>query len=46
MEIKYYGFEIVPISETELSLNGIILMDPKMDSIPESILNWGTKGFI
>lgn len=46
MDLKYYGFEITPINENELSLSGVVFMDPKMDVIPESFLTWGTKTFI
>ena len=46
MDLIYYGFEITPLSETELALSGVVLMDPKLDSIPEALMSWGTKTFM
>ena len=46
MMIHYYGFEITPVSATEITCRGVFLFDPKMDSIPESLVNWGTKQFL
>ena len=45
MVVHSYGFEISPISATEISLRCVMLIDPQLDSIPESLINWGTKQF-
>ena len=42
----YYGFEIVPTSPDEISFSGVMLFDPQMENIPESLMNWGTKQFL
>lgn len=46
MEVQQYGFEISPISPTEISIRAVMRFDPKMDKIPESLLTWGVKNFL
>lgn len=39
-DIIYTGFEMTVVSPTETSLSFITSVDPKIDSIPQSALNW------
>ncbi len=43
LTVFYYGFEIKPLSQNEISLRAIMLIDPQLDTMPESLINWGTK---
>lgn len=45
MSVHYYGHEIIPISPTEVKMRSVMLIDPQMDAIPESIVNWVTRQF-
>lgn len=40
--IHYYGFEMTPISADEISCRGVMMLDPNLDTIPDSLINWGT----
>lgn len=40
--IHSYGFEITPIAPDEIKCRGIMLLDPKLDVVPDSLINWGT----
>lgn len=46
MEVHTYGFEIKPVSPTELDMRAVMLFNPNLDNIPESLINWGTKQFL
>ena len=46
MKIHYYGYEIQPVSAYELNLNCVMLIDPSMDSFPESMMNWAMNQFV
>eukprot|EP00347_Sterkiella_histriomuscorum_P013889 403362974 len=46
MEVLTYGFEIVPVSPTEIDMRAVMKFNPNMDNIPESLINWGTKQFL
>lgn len=46
MKIHYYGYEIVPVSATEIDLNCIMLIDPNLDTFPESMMNWAMNQFV
>jgi|LauGreDrversion4_2_1035121.scaffolds.fasta_scaffold259697_1 hypothetical protein len=41
--IHYYGFEISPVSSDELSLRVVMLVDPQVPIIPDSLINYATK---
>ncbi|CDW76008.1 protein kinase domain protein [Stylonychia lemnae] len=46
MEVHQYGFEITPTAPGEISIRAIMLFNPNMDKMPESLVNWGTKNFL
>ena len=41
--VYYYGFEISPVSSDELSLRVVMLVDPQIPVIPDSLINYATK---
>lgn len=41
--VHFYGFEISPVSADEVSLRVIMLVDPRIPVIPDSLINFGTK---
>lgn len=41
--VYYYGFEISPVSADEISLRVVMLVDPQIPVIPESLINYATK---
>ena len=42
--VHFYGFEISPINAAdELSLRAIMLVDPQIPVIPDSLINFGAK---
>lgn len=41
----FYGFEISPVSPTELSLRVCMLVDPQIPIIPDSMINYASKQF-
>ena len=43
--VHFYGFEISPVSPTELSLRVCMLVDPKIPLIPDSMINFASKKF-
>lgn len=45
MACHFYGHEIMPISATEVSMRSIMLVDPQINKIPETLINWSTKQF-
>lgn len=46
MQILTYGFEITPVSDTEITLRSVMQFNPQIDRIPESLINWVTKNFL
>lgn len=43
--IHFYGFEISPVSATEVSLRCCMLVDPQIPLIPDSLIDYGSKKF-
>jgi len=43
--VYFYGFEISPVSSTELSLRVCMLVDPQIPLIPDSLINFASKKF-
>ena len=43
--IHFYGFEISPVSPTELSLRCCMLVDPQISFIPDAMINYASKKF-
>jgi hypothetical protein len=43
--VYFYGFEICPVSETELSLKVVTLVDPQIPIIPDALVNYASKQF-
>lgn len=43
--IHFYGFEVSPVSPTEVSLRCCMLVDPQIPLIPDSLINYGSKQF-
>lgn len=42
--VHFYGFEISPINAAdEISLRAIMLVDPQIPVIPDSLINFGAK---
>jgi hypothetical protein len=42
-KVHYYGFEISPVSSDELSLRVVLMVDPQIPVIPDSLINYATK---
>jgi hypothetical protein len=45
MYCHFYGHEIIPISPTEMRMRSIMLVDPQIDKVPETLVNWVNKQF-
>ena len=43
MNTELYGYEITPISKTELNLRAVYNVDPKMDLVPAFMINWTNR---
>lgn len=41
--VYYYGFEISPVGPDEIALRVIMLVDPQIPVIPDSLVNYVTK---
>ena len=43
--IHFYGFEICPVSSTEVALRCCMLVDPQIAVIPDWLINYASKQF-
>ena len=43
IKVHYYGFEISPISPNELSLRVVMMVDPRIPLIPDSMVNFASR---
>ena len=45
MLLHYYAFEIIPIDGYTITLRSVFRADPQMNSIPQWLINFGSKQF-